>query len=249
MKRAIVSHLERRWIENLYDERIFCAYDFTLATVWILRQVERTIDGAIGRICAAVLFCRLILPANVLLAQTDSATSVPTSTSTTDPTTDVLRSTVLQGQLPTSASRHFLGVEPLQRDGVIVLTLSYDPYSDPQMRGLVNFQVLDEDGLRQYLAGGDLDVEEIASGSLVQFDPIGNKMRAAFQDSGRGNYTAVITNDSTTPVTYTLSALGAALIDDAGQTTIPAALTADAASADSDGRRFLADPERTVAGG
>lgn len=187
---------------------------------------------------ALVLAQPLMQPASVLLAQTDtgSATSILTAEIlTADTSSDELRSTVLQGQLPTSETRHFLGVEPLQRDGVIVLTLSYDPYSDPQLQGLINFQVLDEDGLRVYMAGGDLDGEEIATGSLVQFDPIGNKMRAAFQDSGRGNYTAVITNDSSTPVTYTLSALGATLIDDAGQTEVPASLAADAASADSMG--------------
>ena len=198
---------------------------------------------------AFVLVSPLIHSGNAVLAQSDSTTSITTPNTATETATDELRSTVLQGQLPTSASRHFLGVEALQRDGVIVLTLSYDPYSDPQMRGLVNFQVLDEDGLRQYLAGGDLDVEEIASGSLVQFDPVGNKMRAAFQDSGRGDYTAVITNDSTIPMTYTLSALGASLIDDAGQTTLPASMAADAASADSMGGVSSPVAERTVGAG
>ncbi len=177
-----------------------------------------------------VLTQPLVQPAqSTLFAQAES-TSTSTE-QTAGSASSELRSTVLQGELPTSETRHFLGVEALQRDGVIVLTLSYDPYSDPQLRGLINFQVLDEDGLRQYLAGGELDVEEIASGSMVQFDPIGNKMRAAFQDSGRGDYTAVITNDSSTPVTYTLSALGATLIDDAGQTEIPASIAADAATA------------------
>ena len=155
-----------------------------------------------------VLAQPLVQPAqSTLFAQAESTST--SSEPTAGTSSSELRSTVLQGELPTSETRHFLGVEALQRDGVIVLTLSYDPYTDPQIRGLINFQVLDEDGLRQYLAGGDLDVEEIASGSLVQFDPVGNKMRAAFRDSGRGNYTAVITNDSSTPVTYTLSALGA----------------------------------------
>jgi len=193
--------------------------------------------GALARLIAlstcltavVVLAQPLVGPTHsALFAQAESTTS--TSVSVSEPSNE-LRSTVLEGQLQNSETRHFLGVEAIQRDGVIVLTLSYDPYSDPQLRGLINFQVLDEDGLRQYLAGSDLDVEEIAAGSLVQFDPIGNKMRAAFQESGRGNYTAVITNNSSTPVTYTLSALGATLIDDAGQTQIPPSIAVDAAAA------------------
>ena len=146
-----------------------------------------------------------------------------------------VRSTVLEGELPFPGTRHFLGVEPLQRDGTIVLTLSYDPYSDPNLRGLINFLVLDEDGLRVFLAGGDLDAEEIASGSFVEFDPTGNKMRAAFRDSGRGNYTAVVYNNSTTPITYTLSAIGATLIDDDDQTTLPGSIAADANMAQAQG--------------
>lgn len=148
---------------------------------------------------------------------------------------DEVRSTVLEGELPTSEDRHFLGVETLQRDGVVVLTLSYDPYTDPKLRGQVNFHVLDEDGLRVYLAGGDLNEEEIATGSFLRYDPTGNKMRAAFQDSGRGDYTAVVFNNSDTPVTYTLSAIGATLVDDADQTTVPASIAAEAASAEAMG--------------
>lgn len=64
---------------------------------------------------------------------------------------------------------------------MITLTLAYDPHDDPNLLGFVNFLVLNEDGLRQYLAGADAKVVSIASGSPMQFDPIGNKVRGSFR--------------------------------------------------------------------
>ena len=148
-----------------------------------------------------------------LLAQTDATQEV------TGPPT--LRATMLQGELPEQYNSHFMAVEPLIRDSTMVLTLAYDPYDDPQTKGLVNFYVLDEDGMRRYIAGGDIDDLELASGGPVEFDRIGNKLRGSFQDSGRGNYTVVVYNNSPDPASYTLSVVGGVLVENAGQTTIP----------------------------
>ncbi|MFN8489295.1 MAG: hypothetical protein U0350_17060 [Caldilineaceae bacterium] len=135
-------------------------------------------------------------------------------------------SNVLTGQLPQQYSAHYLALETSERDANITLTLSYDPQDNPNLRGFVNFLVLTEDGLRQYLAGGDLKTLNIASGSPVQFDPIGNKMQAAFRDSGRGKYTVVVFNNAASPIQYTLSAQGGLLTDASGQTSPPIATPA-----------------------
>lgn len=130
---------------------------------------------------------------------------------------------VLTGRLPQQYSAHYLALETSERDGVIALTLSYDPQDNPNLRGFVNFLVLTDDGLRQYLAGGDLKALNIASGSPAQFDPIGNKMQASFRDSGRGKYTVIVFNNAAVPIQYTLSAQGGLLTDDSGQTSPPIA--------------------------
>lgn len=151
-----------------------------------------------------------LLPAQVTLA---APLSRPNSVS----------SNVLTGQLPHQYSAHYLALETSERDGAIALTLSYDPQDNPNLRGFVNFLVLTEDGLRQYLAGGNLKTLNIASGSPAQFDPIGNKMQATFRDSGRGKYTVIVFNNTTIPVQYTLSAQGGLLTDASGQTSPPIA--------------------------
>lgn len=130
----------------------------------------------------------------------------------------------LNGQLAGQYSAHYFGLETTERDAIIVLTLAYQPQDNPDLQGFVNFLVLTEEGLRLYLDGGDLKTLSIASGSPLQFDPIGNKVRAAFRDSGRGRYTVIVYNNSTLPIEYTLSARSGILHDDAGQTvTAPAA--------------------------
>ncbi len=146
--------------------------------------------------------------------------AVPTAISQAAPLAQapVVRSQEMQGSLPIRYNAHYLGLEPTVRDGIVTLTLSYDPQDDPQLRGLVNFFVLTEDGLRRYLAGEPADKLNFAGGSPLQFDPIGNKMAVAFRDSGRGKYTVIVYNYSSKPVTYTLRADGGILTDDANQT-------------------------------
>jgi len=128
----------------------------------------------------------------------------------------------LIGQLPHQHSADYLELETTERDAIITLTLAYDPHDDPNLLGFVNFLVLNEDGLRQYLAGADAKVVSIASGSPMQFDPIGNKVRGSFRDSGRGKYTVIVYNNAPLSVQYTLFVDGGLLTDASGQ-----ALSAD----------------------
>jgi hypothetical protein len=137
-----------------------------------------------------------------------------------------VREPTLRGALPLRNNAHYLGLEPTIRDGVITLTLAYDPQDNPNLRGFVNFLVLTEDGLRRFLAGEDPDTLEVAGGSPVPFDPIGNKMAVSFADSGRGSYTVIVYNNADVPVAYTLTAEGGILIDGANQTQTAAAVSA-----------------------
>ncbi|MCE7984912.1 MAG: hypothetical protein DYG89_27375 [Caldilinea sp. CFX5] len=129
----------------------------------------------------------------------------------------------LRGELPYQYNAHYLGLAPVIRDSIVSLTLAYDPQNNPNLPGFVNFFVLDEDGLRRFLAGSDPRGLAIAGGAPLQFDPIGNKMGAAFLASGRGQYTVVVYNNAQLPVQYTLTVQGGILIDNANQTINPAA--------------------------
>jgi len=139
-----------------------------------------------------------------------------------------VRGPLLQGELPYQYNAHYLGLEPNLRDGIVALTLVYDPQNNPNLRGFVNFFVLDEDGLRRFVAGADPESLAIAGGAPLQFDRIGNKMGAAFRASGRGHYTVIVYNNSLLPVTYQLTVEGGVLIDSANQTLATGAQSTEA---------------------
>lgn len=138
------------------------------------------------------------------------------------PAAEPLRATRVTGALSNQYSAHYLGLQPAQRDGTVVLTLSYDP-QDATLAGLVNFIVLTEDGLRRFLAGEDPTDLDVAAGSPLQFGSARNRLQGALKDSGRGNYTVIVYNESTTPITYELLAQNGVLLDSAGQTVADAA--------------------------
>ena len=128
-----------------------------------------------------------------------------------------VRSPVLQGELPFQYTAHYFGIEVNQRDGLIALTLAYEPQNNPNLQGFVNFMVLDEDGMRRFLAGTNPRDLDIAAGSPLQFDDVGNKTGATFRAVGRGEYTVIVYNNSQLPARYTLVAEGANLLDNANQ--------------------------------
>jgi len=130
---------------------------------------------------------------------------------------------VLRGELPYQYNAHYFGLSANVSDGVVTLTLVYDPQDNPNLKGFVNFYVLDQDGLRRFMAGADPEPLAIAGGAALQFDPIGNKMGAAFRASGHGPYTVIVYNNSLLPVTYTLTVKGGILVDNANQTLASAA--------------------------
>jgi hypothetical protein len=112
---------------------------------------------------------------------------------------------------------HYFGIEVDQRDGLIALTLAYEPQTNPNLRGYVNFMVLDEDAMRRFQAGSSPRDLALATGSPLEFDRVGNKMSAAFRAVGRGAYTVIVYNNAQLPVRYTLVAEGAMLLDNANQ--------------------------------
>ena len=136
--------------------------------------------------------------------------------------TAVIEASELHGFLPHQYSKHYLGLDPSRRDGIIELLLTYEPSNDFSNQGFVNFAVLTEDGLRRYLAGAELMSVTFASGSPVLNDKESNKLFAAFKDSGHGAYTIIVYNNLQRPAQYKLSTFGATLLDDAEQTSVSA---------------------------
>ena len=57
------------------------------------------------------------------------------------------RATTVSGTL-NPAGYHYLGLEPVLRDGTVVLTIALEPSDDLDLRGALNFMVLTDDAPR-----------------------------------------------------------------------------------------------------
>ena len=167
---------------------------------------------AAGLLGFVLLFVLSVMPGRAAAAPA-SQPAAPASQAT------VQRATAVAGQLQ-PAAYHYLGLEPTFRDGTVILTLALEPADDKNLRGAINFIVLDEDGLRRVLAGADPQELDIAASAPLQFDPLGNKYQAIFKASGRNMYTVIVFNSGGKAGGYKLTALNGVLVDDADQITV-----------------------------
>ena len=79
-----------------------------------------------------LLLALLITPLSAFAADTAAAT---------------VRNTELSGSLADSNTRHYLSVEPSERDGEVTLTLTFGPQDDGRIANKVNFWVLTQGAL------------------------------------------------------------------------------------------------------
>jgi uncharacterized surface protein with fasciclin (FAS1) repeats/nucleoid-associated protein YgaU len=161
-------------------------------------------------------------PVTTTVVATTTASSPAPSGATT--VKREVRATQLAGDLPNQDDQHFLGLEPSQRDGEIGLVLTFDPQDSAELARRLNFWVLDEAGLTQFLRGTSPGELAIAAGSRT-FRDDANERVARFKASGLGKYTVIVYNNSRVPGSYILTVDGGTLIDGDGQTK-----TAQAAS-------------------
>ena len=175
------------------------------------------------------LHCRSPLAVLLLVLAVMAPLMQPAAVQAAPATQVVINRAISVGGSLQADQYHYLGLESVFRDGTVILTLSFDPVNDDEVKGGVNFIVLTEDGLRRVLAGEDPEAVAAFGGSPLDFDPIGNKKQSIFQVSGRGAYTVIVFNASSKNVSYTLTATNGVLLDDASQVTV---ITAEAAPAD-----------------
>jgi hypothetical protein len=139
-----------------------------------------------------------------------------------------VQATELRGLLPHQNDRHYFGLEAIQPGGAFAVTLVVEPAAALEAES-VNFVVLTQAGLQQFLAGADPLAVKIAGGSPLLFDQVGNRLTALVPGSHDTGYTVIVYNNGHAPIAYTLQVEGGVLRDDAGQTY--SAVTVDRAGA------------------
>lgn len=143
--------------------------------------------------------------------------------------TNTVRAAELSGTLDSSNTRHYLTLEPNERDGEVVLTLTFGPQSDGRIANKANFWVLTETALQQTV---DATVPyyqvALAAGSPISGKNDDYKVRADFKVTGKQPYVVIVYSKAPVAVGYTLTAQNAMLVDTSGQTQTAAMETAAA---------------------
>lgn len=133
--------------------------------------------------------------------------------------TNTVRAAELSGTLDNSNSRHYLTLEPSERDGEVVLTLTFGPQSDGRVANKVNFWVLSESALQQTVdASVPYYQVALAAGSPISGKSDDYKVRANFKVTGKQPYVVIVYSKAPVAADYTLTAQNAMLVDTSGQT-------------------------------
>ena len=122
-------------------------------------------------------------------------------------TPGVIEAQELEGELPLQDDKHFLGLEPSERNGTMDLVMAFDPRDNSQLATRVGFWVLDQDAFNRYLNPNEnvvLSQVAIAAGSGDQPGLASNEFSASITASDFGPYTVVPYNNSTVPAEYSL---------------------------------------------
>ncbi len=181
-------------------------------------------------------------PTAVVEAEEAEADSVAMSS-----TPGVVTADTLEGELNEKDAQHFLSLTPEQKDGLVTLTISYEPSDSKELARRLNFWVLDPEGFNRFLGGDSLSSVAMAAGSsTVDTEP--NERAANFKSVGFTDYTVIVYNTSNVPGSYALVAEGALLTDDSGQTTTAqeAAVVETAPAADTDSETAAADDDEAA---
>lgn len=150
-------------------------------------------------------------------APVTTTAAAPAPAAVTSVTPSEVRATTMEGNLFEQDKQHFLGLVPSQRDGTISIKLTFDPQDSSELARRLNFWVLDEAGLTQYIRGTSPGEVAIAAGNRT-FRGDTNERVASLNATGLGPYTVIVYNNSDVPGSYTLTVEGGILIDDSAQT-------------------------------
>lgn len=150
---------------------------------------------------------------------------------------NVVRSSVMEGELPNQFDQHFFAFEPDGSNVDVRIVLAFDPQDQPEVARRLNFWVMDEAGFRRYidptsstppgsvaLAAGNTSNSLRANERVAEFVAI-------------GTYVIIVYNNSDIPASYSLTAEGGQFMDDSlqsltAQRAVSGPATTTAADAD-----------------
>jgi uncharacterized surface protein with fasciclin (FAS1) repeats len=170
----------------------------------------------------------------VPVAETPAAAATPVAMATSGE----VKSTWVRGQLNEQFAKHYLGLEVIDEGQPVTIKMSYDPQDSQQLDDSSGFHLFTEAGFQQYANASPPSESSIGSGLLETMDGIKRKVADIVANRASTIVTLVTYNDTTTPISYTLTGENIKFIDASGEQVegdrmaapAPAAQPADAAA-------------------
>ena len=149
----------------------------------------------------------------VPVAETPAAAAAPVAA----PTSGEVKSTWVRGQLNEQFAKHYLGLEVIDEGQPVTIKMSYDPQDSQQLDDSSGFHLFTEAGFQQYSNASPPSDSAYRTASLETMDGIKRKVA----DIGVNNVSTIVTlvtyNDTTTPISYTLTGENIKFIDASGE--------------------------------
>ena len=149
----------------------------------------------------------------VPVAETPAAAAAPVAA----PTSGEVKSTWVRGQLNEQFAKHYLGLEVIDEGQPVTIKMSYDPQDSQQLDDSSGFHLFTEAGFQQYANASPPSESSIGSGSLETMDGIKRKVADIVANRASTIVTLVTYNDTTTPISYTLTGENIKFIDASGE--------------------------------
>lgn len=169
-------------------------------------------------------------PAAVTVAAstTVTETAAPAAAATPAPrkvaTPVITRAEALQGELNEQYAKHYFDLAVSDITSSVDLALAYDPQDQPALDNGFNVFVFTSEQFQAMIREGKApaDTANTAAGSMTTKD--GVKVQTATINRPFKMYTVIVANDSTVPVSYTLTVANGLLVDASGQSNTAKAM-------------------------
>jgi len=166
--------------------------------------------------------------ASTTVSTTTTAIATATPVASTPATPVITRAESLQADLDEQYSKHYFDLAVSDTGSKVEVMLAYDPQDQRLLDNGFNFYVYSSDQFQQLIRSRFTpnQAPNTAAGTLIDKD--GLKTLQASISTPFKIYTVIVGNDSTLPVSYTLSVGNGLLVDASGQSNTAQALMAAA---------------------
>ena len=183
----------------------------------------RFVDDSGTQIVAGSTPAPATTPAPAATPGSAASTPAPTSGATASqsaptPTAMVagVKSTWVRGTLSEQFAKHYLGLEVVDTSLPVSIKMAYEPQDSPTLDAGSGFYVFTQTGFNQYTSAVPPSESALVSSHQETTDGLKHKAAEVISENAPTIVTLVTYNDTTTPISYTLTGTNVKFIDESG---------------------------------